>query len=326
MVVGSFHSARRAITGSTAQLGARVASTRSSQRYRARSPRKYTRSDSAPAFRRRTRCGRWPWYMPSASAPTTGRSGSAPWPVSAPPRSGSRSPAVQRGVRRAWPRPHPEVGLAMTTTSIRPPVGTQRLLGTQAQGWHEHVGLVGPVPRLTSEQLLALVQAAGLTGRGGAGFPTARKIAAIAAIRRTPVVVGNAMEGEFLSHKDRTLLEVARHSSSTVSRSWAMLSAPGALSSPPVSGSTPPRSVALPPIDPAGRPMSVTWGAASSAAKRARWSTSSTAGRSAAGPAHARLPAWCRRSPDPREQRRDPRSAGSPGAVRVNVVPRGGHG
>jgi NADH:ubiquinone oxidoreductase subunit F (NADH-binding) len=99
----------------------------------------------------------------------------------------------------------------MTTTSIRPLAGSQRLLGAQARSWREHTTLVGPVPELTSDQLVALVEDAGLTGRGGAGFPMARKIAGIAATRRSPVVVGNAMEGEVLSHKDRTLLERAPH-------------------------------------------------------------------------------------------------------------------
>ncbi len=147
--------------------------------------------------------------------------------------------AVHRGVRRTRACPDPAVGGAMTTTSIRPLTGTQRLLGVQAQSWGEHMAMLGPVPQLTADQLVALVQEAGLTGRGGAGFPTARKIAGIAASRRTPVVVGNAMEGEALSHKDRTLLDRPPTSSSTVSRSWGRPSAADGSSSPPGSGSNP---------------------------------------------------------------------------------------
>jgi len=64
----------------------------------------------------------------------------------------------------------------------------------------------GPAPQLTADGLVDLVEASGLTGRGGAGFPTARKIRSIG---RGPVVVGNAMESEFLSHKDALLLRSA---------------------------------------------------------------------------------------------------------------------
>lgn len=66
-----------------------------------------------------------------------------------------------------------------------------------------------PLPHLSYAELEALLRAADLTGRGGAGFPTARKLAGVrsaAGRRQRPVVVGNAMEGEFLSHKDAVLL------------------------------------------------------------------------------------------------------------------------
>ncbi|NYD40732.1 NADH-ubiquinone oxidoreductase-F iron-sulfur binding region domain-containing protein [Nocardioides panaciterrulae] len=66
-------------------------------------------------------------------------------------------------------------------------------------------------PRLTLEQLLGLVEDAGLTGRGGAGFPTAIKVRSVAEGRRRPVLVGNAMEGEPLSKKDAVLLTRVPH-------------------------------------------------------------------------------------------------------------------
>jgi NADH:ubiquinone oxidoreductase subunit F (NADH-binding) len=62
------------------------------------------------------------------------------------------------------------------------------------------------LPHLALEPLLAMVEQGGLTGRGGAGFPTATKVRAVASAGRRPVVVGNAMEGEPLSHKDAVLL------------------------------------------------------------------------------------------------------------------------
>ena len=54
------------------------------------------------------------------------------------------------------------------------------------------------------------VDRAGLTGRGGAGFPTERKLAAVAA-GRVPVVIGNGAEGEPASCKDKVLMARSPH-------------------------------------------------------------------------------------------------------------------
>jgi NADH:ubiquinone oxidoreductase subunit F (NADH-binding) len=63
--------------------------------------------------------------------------------------------------------------------------------------------------------LISLLASAGLTGRGGAGFPVHRKLAAVADAARTsgraPVVVANGCEGEPASWKDRELLRRAPH-------------------------------------------------------------------------------------------------------------------
>jgi NADH:ubiquinone oxidoreductase subunit F (NADH-binding) len=58
---------------------------------------------------------------------------------------------------------------------------------------------------------MAEIEQSGLTGRGGAAFPTARKLAAVAAEQRRPVVVVNATEGEPASAKDKVLLATEPH-------------------------------------------------------------------------------------------------------------------
>jgi len=73
----------------------------------------------------------------------------------------------------------------------------------------EHLAHFGPAPA-RGAALIDDVEAAGLRGRGGAGFPTAIKMRAVAAGRR-PVVVTNGTEGEPTSRKDKTLLSAAPH-------------------------------------------------------------------------------------------------------------------
>jgi NADH:ubiquinone oxidoreductase subunit F (NADH-binding) len=74
-----------------------------------------------------------------------------------------------------------------------------------------HRNRYGTAPSLTIEALLGLTSTADVRGRGGAGFPFARKLRTAASRRRTPVVVVNAAEGEPGSHKDAALLQVAPH-------------------------------------------------------------------------------------------------------------------
>ncbi len=81
----------------------------------------------------------------------------------------------------------------MTGTTVAPP-GISRLLAEPGRT---------PLPALSRDQLIGLLRDAGLTGRGGAGFPVWRKLAALAG---RPVVIGNGAEGEPASAKDRTLL------------------------------------------------------------------------------------------------------------------------
>jgi NADH:ubiquinone oxidoreductase subunit F (NADH-binding) len=85
------------------------------------------------------------------------------------------------------------------------------LLSLAAAGLSEHVRRTGQLPwQGPGGRLIGLLERAGLTGRGGAGFPTWRKLAAVAVGER-PVVIGNGAEGEPASAKDRTLLTRAPH-------------------------------------------------------------------------------------------------------------------
>lgn len=82
-----------------------------------------------------------------------------------------------------------------------------------AVGLSAHLDLHGQAPLLGrggGDALIAEIEAAGLRGRGGAGFPTAAKWRAVAGGRR-PVVVVNAAEGEPMSAKDRVLMTQVPH-------------------------------------------------------------------------------------------------------------------
>ena len=61
------------------------------------------------------------------------------------------------------------------------------------------------------DDLITEVGRAGLVGRGGAGFPTAVKLRALAAAWPVPQVIANGVEGEPASDKDKVLLAVAPH-------------------------------------------------------------------------------------------------------------------
>jgi NADH:ubiquinone oxidoreductase subunit F (NADH-binding) len=84
------------------------------------------------------------------------------------------------------------------------------LLGARASSHTEHLAAVGPLPTLRAAELVQLVSDSGLTGRGGAGFPAVRKLAAVGA-QAAPVVVANGAEGEPASSKDRALLSLMPH-------------------------------------------------------------------------------------------------------------------
>lgn len=98
----------------------------------------------------------------------------------------------------------------MTTTER--PTAVPRLLTTTSPDLATHTARHGALPSLDGRRLVAMLEASGLAGRGGAGFPTWRKLADVAATatRRT-VVVANGAEGEPGSSKDAVLLADAPH-------------------------------------------------------------------------------------------------------------------
>jgi len=116
-------------------------------------------------------------------------------------------------------------GESPRTAGRAPEPALPRLLaGIQAHGLltlEEHEAVHGPLPstggqrgrreRERADMLIAEVARSGLLGRGGAAFPTATKMQAVAGARRRPIVLANGAEGEPASLKDRTLLESLPH-------------------------------------------------------------------------------------------------------------------
>lgn len=101
-----------------------------------------------------------------------------------------------------------------------PPAGLPRLLaaGTGHRSPREardaHLAAFGPLPHRTRREARSLidqVDASGLRGRGGGGFPTGQKMHAVAHTRGVKYVVANATEGEPISRKDEFLLRTAPH-------------------------------------------------------------------------------------------------------------------
>ncbi|MGE5135932.1 MAG: NADH-ubiquinone oxidoreductase-F iron-sulfur binding region domain-containing protein [Gemmatimonadota bacterium] len=112
----------------------------------------------------------------------------------------------------------------MTTQALAAPPGAGeiRLLAGwretgEAAGLREHAGRYGRLPlrgRRRGQRpgpLARMAADAGLTGRGGAGFPTGTKLSAVAEQGADAVVVANGMESEPASEKDQVLLSLAPH-------------------------------------------------------------------------------------------------------------------
>jgi NADH:ubiquinone oxidoreductase subunit F (NADH-binding) len=125
--------------------------------------------------------------------------------------------SVPISVRMASPRRRPRQTEDPVVASVEP--GPTRLLAhlPAAGEWrslddHRSRYPMPPAPATRPNgRLIDLVERAGLRGRGGAGFPTARKLQAVADGPRHRVVVANATEGEPASAKDAFLVTRQPH-------------------------------------------------------------------------------------------------------------------
>ena len=102
---------------------------------------------------------------------------------------------------RAWLEGHP--GLPRLLAGLDSAGGAMSLA--------EHHRVHGELPRRSPNELIEAVDRSGLRGRGGADFPTARKLRAVATSRRAAAVVVNGSETEPASAKDRLLLSRLPH-------------------------------------------------------------------------------------------------------------------
>ncbi|HEX4356608.1 MAG TPA: NADH-ubiquinone oxidoreductase-F iron-sulfur binding region domain-containing protein [Pseudonocardia sp.] len=139
-------------------------------------------------------------------------------------------PAPPNAAPPRAPRPNaapPGAAPTPPVDSPKPSVGSPapRLLAgwidtAQPADLEQHLRRYGELPRAKfagrrgAERLRELTEDAGLRGRGGGGFPTARKMAVVAGAatgRRRPVVVANGCESDPTSAKDQLLMHAAPH-------------------------------------------------------------------------------------------------------------------
>ena len=97
---------------------------------------------------------------------------------------------------------------------VLPLLGSETSLGLHPFDLRTHEFAFGPRPSALGsggDRLLAALEAGGLTGRGGAHFPVARKWASVRAAGGGGTVVANGAEGEAASGKDAVLLQARAH-------------------------------------------------------------------------------------------------------------------
>ena len=135
------------------------------------------------------------------------------------PRSAAAAaaPALPAAAADAPPPPAGAVGIASAAAVAprRARVGDRLLAGPPAPAGAEshadHRRRLGPIP-LHGPALIPALEAAGLQGRGGAGFPVGRKWRSVA--ERSggrAVILANGAEGKPTSRKDRVLMALRPH-------------------------------------------------------------------------------------------------------------------
>lgn len=102
----------------------------------------------------------------------------------------------------------------MSAAAVSQPSTRRLLAGIRADGrplsLAEHLRQHGPL-EADARSLIEVVRQSGLRGRGGGGFPTATKLAAVRDGGHRTVVVVNGTEGEPAAGKDKVLLGYAPH-------------------------------------------------------------------------------------------------------------------
>jgi NADH:ubiquinone oxidoreductase subunit F (NADH-binding) len=104
----------------------------------------------------------------------------------------------------------------MTLANPAGPRGLPRLLeglerSDAPMSYDEHLELHGALPQRPAAELIEMVERSGLRGRGGADFPTAVKLRAVAGRRSRKAVIVNGSETEPASAKDALLLWALPH-------------------------------------------------------------------------------------------------------------------
>ncbi|MCB1964815.1 MAG: NAD(P)H-dependent oxidoreductase subunit E, partial [Candidatus Accumulibacter sp.] len=121
------------------------------------------------------------------------------------------APVVQVGKRHADRAGIPEV-LALLDAGVFTalPVSSESLDAYRTRGGYRQLQALRD-GSLAAETMIAEIEAAGLRGMGGAGFPTARKWRLVGAAPAPRYLVCNADEGEPGTFKDRAILEEQTH-------------------------------------------------------------------------------------------------------------------